>query len=50
MLRREGEVTVKPRTTRLPKQHEDQKGIKGESGGDSVTLLDKRAIRRRERG
>jgi len=31
-------------------QQEDQKGIRGERGGDSVTLLGKRAIRRGERG
>jgi len=48
--RKEGKVTVKPYTTRLPKQQEDQKGIKGERGGGSVTLLGKRAIRRGERG
>jgi len=36
-------------TTRLPKQQEDQKGIIEERGGGSVTLLGKRAIRRRER-
>jgi len=41
---------VKPHTTRLPKQQEDQKGIRGERGGGSVTLLGKRAIRRGERG
>ena len=27
--RREGKVTVKPHTTRLPKQQEDQQGIRG---------------------
>jgi len=48
--RREGKVTVKPHTTRLPKQPEDQKGIREETGGGSVTLLGKRAIRRGERG
>jgi len=41
---------VKPHTTRLPKQQGDQKGIRGERGGSSVTLLGKRAIRRGERG
>jgi len=41
---------VKPHTTRLPKQQEDQKGIRGERGGGSITLLGKRAIRRGERG
>ena len=48
--RKEGKVTVKPHTTRLPTQQEDQKGIRGERGGGSVTLLSKRAIRRGERG
>jgi len=48
--RKEGKVTVKPHTTRLPKQQEDQKGNRGERGGGSVTLLGKRAIRRGERG
>jgi len=48
--RREGKVPVKPHTSRLPKQQEDQKGIRGERGGGSVTLLSKRAIRRGERG
>jgi len=48
--RRKGRVTVKPHTTRLPKQQEDQKGIRGERGGGSITLLGKRAIRRGERG
>jgi len=48
--RKEGKVTVKPHTTRLPKQQEDQKGIRGEGGGGSVTSLGKRAIRRGERG
>jgi len=48
--RKEGKVTVKPHTTRVPKQEEDQKGIRGEGGGGSVTLLGKRAIRRVERG
>jgi len=47
---REGKVTVKPHTTRLPKQQEYQKGIRGERGGCSVTLLGKRAIRKGERG
>ena len=37
-------------TTRLPKQQEDQEGIRGGRGGGSVTLLGKRAIRRGERG
>jgi len=41
---------VKPHPTRLSKQQEDQKGIRGERGGVSVTLLGKRAIRRGERG
>jgi len=48
--RKEGQVTVKPHTTRLPMQQEDQKGIRGQRGGGSVTLLSKRAIRRGERG
>jgi len=48
--RKERKVTVKPHTTRLPKQQEDQKGIRGERGGGSVTLLGKRGIRRGERG
>jgi len=48
--RKEGKVTVKPHATRLSKQQEDQKGIRGEGGGGSVTLLGKRAIRRGERG
>jgi len=48
--RREGTVTVKPHTTRLPKHQEDQKGIRGERGGGSVTLLGKRAIRGGETG
>ena len=43
-------MTIKPHTTRLPKQQEDQKGIRGERGGGSITLLGKRAIRRGERG
>ena len=43
-------MTVKPHTTRLPKQQEDQKGIRGERDGASVTLLGKRAIRSEERG
>jgi len=47
--RKRGKVTVKPRTTRLPKLQEDQKGIRGEGRGGSVTLLGKRAIRRGER-
>jgi len=47
---KKGNVTVKLHTTRLPKQQEDQKGIRGERGGGSVTLLGKRAIRRGERG
>jgi len=37
-------------TTRLPKQQEDQKGIRGERGAGSIILLGKRAIRRGERG
>ena len=41
---------MKPDTTRLPKQQEDQKGLRGERGGGSVILLGKRAIRRGERG
>ena len=41
---------MKPHTTRLPKQQEDQKGNREERGGGSVTLLSKRAIRRGERG
>jgi len=50
-LRRiEGKVTVKPHTTRLVKQQEDQTGIRGETRGGSVTLLGKRGIRRGERG
>jgi len=48
--RKEERVTVKPHTTRLPKQQEDQKGIRAERGGGSITLLGKRAIRRGERG
>jgi len=48
--RREGKVTVNPHTTRLPKQQDDQKGIRGGRGGGGVTLLSKRAIRRGERG
>ena len=44
--RMEGRVTVKPHTTRLPKQQDDPKGLRGERGGGSVTLLDKRTIRR----
>jgi len=48
--RNEGRVSVKRHTTRLPKQQEDQKGIRGERGGGSVTLLGKRAIRRGDRG
>jgi len=48
--RKEGEVTVKPHTTRMPKQQEDQEGIRGERGSGSVALLGKRAIRRGERG
>jgi len=47
--RREERVTEKPYTTRVPKQQEDQKGIRGERGGGRVTLLGKRAIRRGER-
>jgi len=47
---KEGKVTVKPHTIRLPKQQEDQKGMRGERGGGSVTLLGRRAIRRGERG
>ena len=50
-MRRKGrKVTVNPHTTRLSRQQEDHKGIKGERGGGSVTLLGKRAIRRGERG
>jgi len=48
--RKEGKATVKPHTTRLPKQQEDQKGMTGERGGRTVTLLGKGAIRRGERG
>jgi len=48
--RSEARVTMKPHTSRPRKQHEDQNGIRGERGGGSVTLLGKRAIRRRERG
>ena len=48
--RKERKVTEKPDTTRLLKQQEDQKGIRGERGSDSVTLLGKRAITRGERG
>jgi len=48
--RKEGKVTVKPHTTRRPKQQEDQKGNRGERGGCSITLLGKRALRRGERG
>jgi len=48
--RKEGKVSVKPHTTRLPKQQEDQKGIRGGRGGGSVTLLSKRAIRTGESG
>jgi len=48
--RRAGRVTVRPHTSRLRNQQEDQKGIRGERGGGSVTLLGKRAIRRGERG
>jgi len=48
--RKGGKVTVKPHTTRLPMEQEDQKGIRGKRGGGSVTLLGKRAIRRGERG
>jgi len=48
--RREGRVTINPPTTRLPKQQEDQKAIRGERCAGSVTLLGKRAIRRGERG
>ena len=50
MQGREGIITVKPQTTRLPNQQEDQKGIRGERGGCSVTLLGKRVIRRGESG
>jgi len=50
LWRRGGKVTVKPHTTRRPKQQEDQMGIRGERGSGSVTLLGKRAIRRGERG
>ena len=50
MWRKEGKVTMKLDTTRLPKQQEDQKGIRGERGGGTVTLPGKRAIRGRERG
>jgi len=48
--RKEGNVTVRPHTTRPPKQQEDEKGIRGERGAGSVTLLGKRAIRKGERG
>jgi len=48
--RKEGKVTVKPHTSRLPKQQRDHNGIRGERGGGRVTLLGKRAIRRGERG
>ena len=44
--RREGRVTVKPYTTRLSKQQEDQKRITAERGGVSVTLIGKRGFRR----
>ena len=44
-----GESNPETPTTRLPKQQEDQKGIRGERGGGSVTLLAKRPIRRGER-
>jgi len=50
VLRRKGKVTVKPHTTRLPGQQEDQKGITGERGDGSVTLVGRSAIRRGERG
>ena len=43
-------MTVKPHTTRLLKEQQDQKGIRGETGGGRVTLLGKRAITRVERG
>ena len=48
--RKEGKVTVKSHTTRLPKQQEDKQGIRGERGDGSFTLLGKTAIRRGERG
>jgi len=48
--RKKGKVSVKPHTTRLPKQQEDQKGLRGERGGGSFTRLGKRAIKRGERG
>ena len=41
---------MKPHTTRLPRQQEDQKGIRGERAGGSFTLLGKRVIRREESG
>jgi len=50
LRRKERNVTMKPHTTTLPKQHEDQKGIRGERGDGSVSILGKRAIRRGERG
>jgi len=34
-----GESDRETPTTRLPKQQEDQKGVRGERGGGSVTLL-----------
>ena len=36
---------MRPHTTRLPKEQEDQKGNRGEGGGGSITLLSKRVIR-----
>jgi len=48
--RKGGESNRETPTTRLPKQQEDQKGIRGERGGGSITLLGKRASRRGERG
>ena len=47
--RRSWKVTVSPQTTWLSKEQEDQKGVRGEKGGGSVTLLGKRAIREGER-
>jgi len=49
-VRKEGKVIMKPHTTRLPKQQQEQKGIRGERGGGRVTPLGTRAIRRGERG
>jgi len=47
--RKERKGTVNPHTTRLPKQQENQKGIRVERGGGSVTRLGKRVIGRGER-